>query len=685
MPLWVCDVAKVPRGSTYLALDQSLAGHLDLVARVRIQNFATALLRSRFDALREIRVLGEVLGWNLPAETVWSARTLSALLKTNYLSDTASLSELTFEQLGKVPGMGVRTMLDFLCTLEAHMEGSENRTSGEQLGLTFPDVEPHLATLREVSKHSWADIVSEADLRFKGMFPSGTGTFADRVEQLLETKDFSAAIALSEASEGIVATAAGIAQLRLEELLQQIFETFMNLGNEHRDAILCRLGWHGERPITLAEAGDLIGVTRERVRQLEAKFVRKLPPEGLYAPAVAMAVQVIAKAAPVAATKVPSLLLDSGLTTQSFSAASLISAADILSVDHNLKIQGSGGEEFIYAGTQVATPQKIVSMARRMSGAAGAAKISDLCERLTLEGFPTSADGAAAVLHGTAKARFVGDDWVWFPDNPAKRSRLRNLTRRMLSVVTPIHVSKLREGVKREVNYLNSVKHGWPIIVPPEKVLRRYYADHREFTISGDGLVDCVETLDYRNELVGTDRVLIDVIRSVPTGVLDRSSFREAVLRREVSVASFEQALTYSAVIERVDNNVWSARGVQLDPNAVAACREANSRRPQERRVTDFGWTSTGEAWFSAVVPGHHHIVLGIPGEIRRFLAEGRFTEVGATGITVGVSKDGTSYGYGPILRRLGAEEGDRMVATFDLAKNTVAVRIGGSELEDQD
>lgn len=684
--MWVCDVAEVPRGSTYQALDLSLTGQLDLVARVRIQNFATALLRSRFEALRDVLALGDVQGWDLPTETTWSARTLSALLKTNYLSDTASLSGLTFEQLGKVPGMGVRTTLDFLCTLEAHMNRvGEAPTLGEQLELSIPDIEPHLATLRAVSKHDWADLVSEADLRFEGMFPSGAGTFADRVEQLLEKRDFPAAVALSEASEDIVATAAGIAQLRLEELLQQVFEIFMKLGDQHRDALLRRLGWLGDKPITLAEAGDLIGVTRERIRQLEAKFVRKLPPEGMYAPAVAMAVQAIANAAPVAVAKVPAILRDAGLTTQSFSADSVISAAGVLGVEHNLEIQGSGGEEFVYAGTQVATPKKIVSMARRMSGAAGAAKISDLCERLTLEGFPTSAEGAAAVLRGTAKARFVGEDWVWFPDNPAKRSRLRNLTRRMLSVVTPIHVSKLREGVKREAIYLNSVKHGWPITVPPEDVLRRYYADHREFTISDDGLVDCVEPLDYRTELVGTDRLLIDVIRSVPTGVLDRSSFRDAALRREVSAASFEQALTYSAVIERVDNNVWSARGVQLDPNAVAACREANSRRPQERRVTDFGWTSRGEAWFSAVVPSHHHIVLGIPGEIRRFLAEGRFTEVGDTGVIIGVSKDGTSYGYGSILRRLGAEEGDRMVATFDLTKSTVAVRIGGSELDDQD
>jgi hypothetical protein len=256
----------------------------------------------------------------------------------------------------------------------------------------------------------------------------------------------------------------------------------------------------------------------------------------------------------------------------------------------------------------------------------------------------------------------------------------------MLSVVSPIHVTRLREGVKREAFYINSVKGGWPIVVPPEDVLRRYYADHREFTISDSGLVGSVEALDYRTELVGTDQMLVDIIRSVPTGILDRASFRDAAVRRGANAGTFEQAMTYSAVVERVGKNIWTARGLQLDPNAVEACREANARRPTERRITDFGWTDSGEAWFAAVVPPYSHsLVLGIPGDIKRFLADRRFTEVGNSVAAVSVGKDGTSFGYGPILRRLGAEAGDVMVAVFDISKGTVSIRIGGQELEDED
>lgn len=42
-----------------------------------------------------------------------------------------------------------------------------------------------------------------------------------------------------------------------------------------------RLGMNGESAKTLAEVGDLMGVTRERVRQIEGKALRKMKCTGL--------------------------------------------------------------------------------------------------------------------------------------------------------------------------------------------------------------------------------------------------------------------------------------------------------------------------------------------------------------------------------------------------------------------
>ena len=38
----------------------------------------------------------------------------------------------------------------------------------------------------------------------------------------------------------------------------------------------CGLAWGGEEPLTLAEVGDRLGLTRERIRQIERKAMKKL-------------------------------------------------------------------------------------------------------------------------------------------------------------------------------------------------------------------------------------------------------------------------------------------------------------------------------------------------------------------------------------------------------------------------
>jgi RNA polymerase primary sigma factor len=40
--------------------------------------------------------------------------------------------------------------------------------------------------------------------------------------------------------------------------------------------IIHRFGLYGEEPKTLKEVGDLVGISRERVRQIEKRLIKKL-------------------------------------------------------------------------------------------------------------------------------------------------------------------------------------------------------------------------------------------------------------------------------------------------------------------------------------------------------------------------------------------------------------------------
>jgi RNA polymerase primary sigma factor len=62
-----------------------------------------------------------------------------------------------------------------------------------------------------------------------------------------------------------------------QELLREhIFEVMQGLSGRERDVLRLRFGLDDGRQRTLEEVGQLFGVTRERIRQIEAKALRKL-------------------------------------------------------------------------------------------------------------------------------------------------------------------------------------------------------------------------------------------------------------------------------------------------------------------------------------------------------------------------------------------------------------------------
>ena len=86
---------------------------------------------------------------------------------------------------------------------------------------------------------------------------------------------------------------------------------------------------------------------------------------------------------------------------------------------------------------------------------------------------------------------------------------------------------------------------------------------------------------------------------------------------------------------------------------------------------------------------GHRQRTLGagIPSAIRNYLAGRQFTLADEDGIshgTVKISDEGMSYGLGSFLRQRGADEGDILVAEFDLGAGAAVMRLGDDELLDE-
>jgi len=244
----------------------------------------------------------------------------------------------------------------------------------------------------------------------------------------------------------------------------------------------------------------------------------------------------------------------------------------------------------------------------------------------------------------------------------------------MLSVVSPISVTALREGSRREYHSRSSQKpRKWDLIVPPRSVLRRFFSVHPEFEINELNQVTPVIPLDYRLELPATEQILVDVMRSFPTCVLDRSSYALRCIDRGMNQHTFSVYLTYSAVIAHVSTDIWTLPGLQVDPAAVEALRAANAEQLREKRVLDSGWTPAGRLWVGVRLPdlkSRAAFIFLMPSAIRRLVADAEFSAFSESGLPSGrirVREDGQSWGYGAFLERSGADEGDILIVEFDL------------------
>jgi hypothetical protein len=388
-------------------------------------------------------------------------------------------------------------------------------------------------------------------------------------------------------------------------------------------------------------------------------------------PALDEALELLRAKSPLSIEEASVLLKTSGISLEPFHPASVIAAAEACGRKPPIRFQTIRNKTIV-ATAEITDADVIMRTAYRQAHASGASNVAELRAELHSKGISVEETSVMHALREFSDVRFVDGNWFCHsPENP-ERDRLRNITRKMLSVAAPLDLSTAREGVWREFRYRgHRGLKTWSLIVPPRVVLRRYFEEHPEFEIDELDFLRPIEPLDYRAELSLNDSILVDVLRSSPTCVLDRSSLWGECARRSMNVNTFSLYLTYSPVIIHLGTDIWSLRGVHVDPAAVEAVRNSNALRQKERRVLDHGWTSSGQLWVATRLPSaHSKFTFGIPGPIRRFLAGRQFAASDDHGVGHGqirINDEGTSYGFGAFVRQRGGDEGDILIAEFDL------------------
>ena len=679
LPTWVRQELSLPESATMSALDASAVPPTG--ASDRIRNFLSFVVGTRIEAIRPIIVVDRPWPAQLSAQQVpWKLRTRNCLSKTRVADKLADLPKLSFGDLFEVRGMGARSVLDFACTLEAALD-----TVDKLSGVAFPDDDKAIAisrVLNAVLEEPWADWVSERDPRFADLLPAGSGTVTERIDSLTSNPTASGADleALAMAVDRIRARIGQLASDPLEKQLSDYVSMVFRLQDRRLPAMIARLHLGGDSASkTLEEAGTIAGVTRERMRQIEARGKKRHPPHPIVMPGLDDALEAVLGASPIDVSAAGDLVLAAGLTRKPFHPASLIAAAELCGRTPPIEIQRVYDRMLVVrTSADRDAIARVIRLARRQAGQAGASSIAQVVEAVNRDGLDVSESRAADVIRVYAGAEFLNNDWFCFPLSPG--DVVRNLSRKMLSVTTPLAVSSLREGIRRHFRFRHSSGTGNPLpAVPPREVLAGYYRAHPDFAIDAAFCVRSVIPLDYRAELVGVEMVMATVLKASPARMLDRATLAEQCTERGVNIHSLWTLASYSPIMENLGGGLWTLRGTVVDPAAVEAFRRQNALRPRERRVVDHGWLPTGELWVAIRIPEYWQVFMfPVPADISRFVAEREFnaTDTGNSFGRIIRVHDNRVNGIHPFLKQAGADVGDILLLRFDLSAGSAIVSI---------
>jgi hypothetical protein len=703
LPPWLLQDLHLPPDAAALALDSSVWRHLDrnrLPARA--ERFLLGLVTYRVADIRNLRVIEGSWRPDLrPEDVPWPTRVYNALLSAELL-DSARLERVTYGELLAVPAMGVKSALEFAVVADA-MVAAPARVLDETMRIE----------LMAAAEEDWVERVRADDPRFRDVVPPYPGSLSELFEEALSNPEGSRAHALAQSLSHIRARALEISSEPIDLALVRLLKS---LGDSDRDVaiVIARYGWKDGGPRTLQEVAEEFSITRERVRQIAARAVDRISRS--YLPQTERAVQAVTDHSPIAADDAARLLVDQGLSTVPIDPTSLKAAAELLGYDVSFHVDPGDGVPYVLAQGLVGTGP-VFSAARREAGRVGVSNIEEVQAELAASGhtmptrrpgptrgpwFPTtrklppnaealhqelmpeleiesvsqveySSEAVSRILHSSTKIEFLDDEWFWMPGIPPERNRLRNVTQRMLSVTPRLDVQTIRQGVRRRYRFMRID------LVPPITILKAFYSAHSEFVLNDDGTVESAEPLDYRDALGEVEQVFVEVLRASPTGLIDRAELEEAVTGRGVNASTFSVFTTYSPILDHPAKNVWCLRGHAVDPVQLEALRAMIATRSRQRRTLAYGWDEDGRLWLTVVLANISSPVVGIPASISRYVAGRRFqarTQEGTPAGVIAIDESGASWGYGPFLRRRGAEPGDALTLRFDLVSAEVILSL---------
>ncbi len=696
LPSWACDICSISYGSTVAQLpsDIQVATAGDEKA---LHHFFTTLLtrRVREPYLKAKKCLPHsnyMLDQELVEQMDVSIRTKNCLGR--YLrseSEPVTISELTFGDLTSIPHMGAKSVIEFL----SYMEGYKPIVPASQTEPDIKQLQQKLDNLVfELRWQPWVASIVCGDSRFPEIIrPIGNIHLSrgDTFESLLEgLSDFSlnypaplinAAIGILESVER---TVKNIEALPLDEVLKDFVSAQLKRGKkENLKALYARFGLVREERVTLEEAGQMIGVTRERVRQIEKKITDSIVVgfQPTFMPGLNEAISLLNAHIGMNVLEYSDLLQAKGITRSHISAEGIIHFSELCNyegVEVEIKRLSDGTKVLNREDFNV---QRIRTIFGRLLSRNGIADIHIAARHFDIdesEFIPIAQQFLSAVPGWEA----LDDEsrwWIYTGETGSGRNRLINIARKILSVSNPISVDELREGYLKAARLRNSsnpVYSGdWEIKVPSRNAMLMFFSKIDDYSVN-DEMIFTSSLLDYREELGDVERTIVEVFQNSPSGVLRRNDVVKECVKRGINKNSLVLYTSYSPIIQHIAQDTFKLVGKQIAAEALSAHQDALAKKLKRRAVLVSDWKD-GKIRICIRCPeSTATMVLGIPATFRAFLGGKSFEAYEISGERVGTiaSKEnqGNMWGMGAFCRKNGLEENDILSMEFDIAAGTV-------------
>ena len=466
-----------------------------------------------------------------------------------------------------------------------------------------------------------------------------------------------------------VAEADNHRRLSVVEELETIVVAVLN-SDRGWQAIRLRLGLDGEPAKTLQGVGSRLGITRERVRQIEKRLSDQLNQQQVWSPAFCKTIRTLRDAIPLTEEEAQELLHREQLLARSESLPfkALFKLGMLLHKDLPFEV----AEGWLFPTGSGEAVSALGSHARRLITHWGTTTVDELRTTLVEAGIGKVDDQTArTILESIDGFNWLDREVGWFWIKGTARNRLLNQIEKIMSVAGSIEIGELRDGVGRH--------HRMKGFRPPREVLARLCEDSALYERHVDTIIGR-DLPDWRKTLGKNEATIVSVLFEHGP-VLRRDELeRYAVEEHGLNRSSFYIYLTYSPVLQRYAPGVFGLRGAKISAAEVKAMIPSRARR---QVLQDHGWTQDGKVWIAYKISpsGASSGVLGVPSVLDELL-HGSFVLSSEDGRPVGtLVVDDNMWGLSPFYRRWGVEAGDHVVVTVDLNHGTATIAAGAEDL----